>query len=429
MFAKRTSTSLLAAALGTSAGVMIYVSFGEILTKSTGAFQAHLAASQNLPADDEGVVSEAARYTAFSFFLGMILTGLLNGAVHFIGQPKLLMDGGATGEDATAAAQEAADALAHADAGTTGDAADNGGCSPATQLSTRSDSTGSSTPSVLQATNPEAAATTTAAQVAAEGSYDAASDAQPPEGVAAAQVQLVSVAVLGDSTDEDEDDDQATAAATATATATAAVTRYNSAGNDDANSPNTPHGFVEVRLDSPRVGLQHCSGDMAVMPNVATDKRLKNMGIMAALAIGLHNLPEGLATFVGTLASPTLGVTLAMAIAIHNIPEGLCVALPIYYSTGSRAKGFLWCTVSAIAEPVGGAIGLIVLRASADANGDMPNLVYGLLFGVVSGMMVYISMREMLPTAMRYDPKNKWTMPFCFLGMAVMAASLLLFAV
>lgn len=294
-----------------------------------------------------------------------------------------------------------------------------------TNLPARSDSTTSHN-SLLQMTNPAAAVApapapaptptpTTPAQAAADDSYDTPSNTQPAEAV-----QLVRV---GDAADQDANGD-----GTTTVTGyNQHHTHHNADGDDNDDDdddgdaePRTSHAFVEV--------LPQPSGGMAGGHTVASHKQLKNMGIMAALAIGLHNLPEGLATFVGTLASPTLGVTLALAIAMHNIPEGVCIALPIYFSTGSRVKGFLWCAVSALAEPVGGTIGLIVLRASADAHGNIPDLVYGLLFGVVSGMMVYISMREMLPTAMRYDPKNKWTMPFCFLGMAVMAASLLLFA-
>ena len=77
------------------------------------------------------------------------------------------------------------------------------------------------------------------------------------------------------------------------------------------------------------------------------------MGALTGLAVGLHNLPEGLATFVATLSSPSLGVALAIAIALHNIPEGVCVAMPVYYATGSRFKGFLWAFLSGVSEPLG----------------------------------------------------------------------------
>lgn len=77
------------------------------------------------------------------------------------------------------------------------------------------------------------------------------------------------------------------------------------------------------------------------------------MGILTGLAIAIHNFPEGLATFVATLSSPSLGAALCIAVALHNIPEGVCVAMPVYYATGSRWKGFLWAFLSGISEPLG----------------------------------------------------------------------------
>ena len=82
-------------------------------------------------------------------------------------------------------------------------------------------------------------------------------------------------------------------------------------------------------------------------------KSLKRMGLLTGLAIGLHNIPEGLATFVATLSSPSLGGALALAIALHNIPEGVCVSMPVYYATGSKVKAFLWAFLSGISEPLG----------------------------------------------------------------------------
>jgi len=90
-------------------------------------------------------------------------------------------------------------------------------------------------------------------------------------------------------------------------------------------------------------------------------RRLKITGLISALALGLHNFPEGLATFVGALADSRVGIALAVAIAIHNVPEGICVAMPIYYATGSRLKGFLWAFLSGISEPIGAAIGWAII--------------------------------------------------------------------
>jgi len=152
------------------------------------------------------------------------------------------------------------------------------------------------------------------------------------------------------------------------------------------------------------------------------DKDLQKMGIMTAIAIGIHNFPEGLATFVAALADTSLGVAIAIAIAIHNIPEGLCVALPIYYSTGSRWRGVLWAFLSGISEPIGGLIGWVVF-----ANSDLHPLAYGVMFSLVAGMMVFISVHELLPTALSYDPKNQFVTYALVGGMVIMALSLLLF--
>jgi len=151
---------------------------------------------------------------------------------------------------------------------------------------------------------------------------------------------------------------------------------------------------------------------------------LHMMGLKTAIAIGLHNFPEGLATFVGTLADPAVGATLAIAIGIHNIPEGLCVALPIYYATDSRMKGFLWALLSGLSEPVGAFFGWAIIKSSGD---DMNQLVYGVLFGVVGGMMIMIVILELLPTAVKYDPTDKCVSTSVVAGMLVMALSLCLF--
>jgi ZIP family zinc transporter len=146
------------------------------------------------------------------------------------------------------------------------------------------------------------------------------------------------------------------------------------------------------------------------------------MGFMTALAIGLHNFPEGLATFVAALADTKLGIALALAIAIHNIPEGVCVAMPVYYATGSKLRGFWWSFVSGLSEPFGGLCGFLVLYSAG-----MSDSAYGALFGIVGGMMVYISLKELLPTALKYDPHDKYVTNCTFIGMAVMAASLIMF--
>ena len=151
------------------------------------------------------------------------------------------------------------------------------------------------------------------------------------------------------------------------------------------------------------------------------DQRLVRMGLMTAVAIGIHNFPEGLATFVSALSDPSVGLALAVAIAIHNIPEGVCVAIPVYYATGNRWKAFGWALLSGVSEPIGAALGWLILKDI------MSELVYGLLFGLVAGMMVNITLHELIPTAVRYDPADKVTTNSIIAGMGIMAISLVLF--
>ena len=115
------------------------------------------------------------------------------------------------------------------------------------------------------------------------------------------------------------------------------------------------------------------------------DRKLARTGIFTALAISIHNFPEGVATFTATLKDPALGISIAIAIAIHNIPEGISVSLPIYYATGSRKKAFLYSLVSGLAEPVGALIGYFFLWAFFN------DMVFGMIFASVAGVMVFIS--------------------------------------
>ena len=128
--------------------------------------------------------------------------------------------------------------------------------------------------------------------------------------------------------------------------------------------------------------------------------RLKNMGLQTAIAIALHNFPEGLATFVAVLSEPKVGLVLAIAIGIHNIPEGLCVSLPVYYATGNRWSAFWLGALSGITEPIGAFFGWLIFAQT------FSEVVYGLMFGIVGGMMVMISFRELLPTASRCNPNH-----------------------
>jgi len=194
------------------------------------------------------------------------------------------------------------------------------------------------------------------------------------------------------------------------------------AKNEDA--PLQPEvSTIVVMEDAGQKEKENSLSDLSAKETLIGNKRLVKMGLSTAVAIGIHNFPEGLATFVGALDDPSVGISLAVAIAIHNVPEGLCVAVPIYYATGDRRKAFLWAMISGISEPIAAFFGWLVL-----AN-VMGSEVYGVLFGMVAGMMVVIVLHELLPTAHQYDPEDKVTTNSMLLGMFVMSLSLVLFMV
>lgn len=150
-------------------------------------------------------------------------------------------------------------------------------------------------------------------------------------------------------------------------------------------------------------------------------KTLLRMGMFSALAIAIHNFPEGLATFIAALDDPTLGISIAVAIAIHNIPEGIAVSVPIFYATGSKRKAFGYSFLSGLAEPVGALIGYFILAPF------LTDTTFGIIFAGVAGIMVYISLDELLPTAEKYG-KHHIAISGLIAGMAVMAISLVMFA-
>jgi ZIP family zinc transporter len=155
-------------------------------------------------------------------------------------------------------------------------------------------------------------------------------------------------------------------------------------------------------------------------------RKLMRMGLFTALAIGIHNFPEGLATFLAALQDPSLGVAIAIAVALHNIPEGISVSVPIFYATGDRKKAFLYSVLSGLAEPLGAIIAYLGIRLFFGGNeGVVPPQIMGILFGGVAGIMVYISLDELLPTSRAYG-KGHDSLFGLVAGMLVMALSLLL---
>jgi len=165
-----------------------------------------------------------------------------------------------------------------------------------------------------------------------------------------------------------------------------------------------------------------CVGELCPIP--AEEERpmahLERTGVFTALAVGVHNFPEGMVTFLAALADPALGASVAVAIALHNIPEGISVSVPIFYATGDRRRAMRWSMVSGLAEPIGALLGYVVLRQFLT-----PELM-GILFASVAGVMVYISLDELLPTSRSYGQGHD-SLYGLMGGMAVMAISLLLF--
>ncbi|EAL4990811.1 zinc transporter ZupT [Campylobacter jejuni] len=146
-------------------------------------------------------------------------------------------------------------------------------------------------------------------------------------------------------------------------------------------------------------------------------KALKRTGIFTALAIAIHNFPEGFATFISSLDNLTLGIAIAIAVAIHNIPEGLAVSLPIYHATGDKKKAFIYSALSGFAEPLGAFVGALILLPFI---GD---LTLAISFAVIAGIMVFISLDELLPAAKTYDKAHD-SLYGLIAGMMIMALSL-----
>ena len=163
----------------------------------------------------------------------------------------------------------------------------------------------------------------------------------------------------------------------------------------------------------------HSAEEMDVQESAVEFKKLYRVGIFTALAIAIHNFPEGLATFISALKDVKLGVAIAIAIAIHNIPEGIAVSIPIFYATGSRKKAFFYSFLSGLAEPIGAIIGYAIIFPFLN------EMIFGLLFAFVAGVMVFISLDELLPVAREYGQHHLATYGLVA-GMLVMALSLLL---
>jgi ZIP family zinc transporter len=338
---KLASRRLLAGALGASAGVMLYVSFVEIFSKTMGYFQE----ASNTPE-----VSFA--YTTCCFFGGIVFMMIMDNFIHWLG-----------------------------------------GCHRRRGLKTLDDQETSQQMEDIGAVDPIA-------------ELEQWQDFVVEQEAEAAMTELITetarVSPSSSSVTEDEQEDVEKGLTVSTSTKETLATH--SAGSHlDETSLNDN---VKLSLDDAK----------------KENDKLVHMGLSTAVAIGLHNFPEGLAAFVAALGDVRVGFVFALAIAIHNIPEGLCVALPIYYGTKSRCKAFGWACLAGMSEPFGALLGWAILI------NHFTSTVYAILFGIVAGMMVFIVIKELVPTAHRYDPEDS-VVTYCIIaGMALMALSLVLFA-
>lgn len=149
------------------------------------------------------------------------------------------------------------------------------------------------------------------------------------------------------------------------------------------------------------------------------NSKLMRVGLVTALVLAIHNFPEGMVTFLAALKDVNIAIPITLAIAIHNIPEGIAVSVPIYYATGNRKRAFWLSFLSGLSEPIGALVGYLILAPYLNDN------MFGLMFAIIAGIMVFISLDELLPAAEEYG-KHHHAIYGLVAGMAVMAISLLM---
>ena len=172
------------------------------------------------------------------------------------------------------------------------------------------------------------------------------------------------------------------------------------------------------------LSLEARTAATGILDQAENAKALHRLGLISALAIAIHNFPEGIATFIGALNDPQMGAGITFAIAIHNIPEGIAVAIPIYYATKSKGKALLYATLSGFSELIGALLCIGVTAIfGVELTGGGP--VFPLILAAVAGIMIYISLDELLPTAEKYG-KHHIAIAGVISGMAIMGISLLI---
>lgn len=168
----------------------------------------------------------------------------------------------------------------------------------------------------------------------------------------------------------------------------------------------------------------HEASGLSLNETGTNESSLKKLGVMSAIAIGIHNFPEGMATFISSINDPQMGAGIAFAIAIHNIPEGIAVAIPIYYTTRRKGKALFYAILSGLTEPAGAAV-CYALTSVAGVKISAGGTAFPLILAAVAGIMIYISLDELLPTAEKHG-KHHAAIGGVVAGMAIMGASLLI---
>ena len=163
----------------------------------------------------------------------------------------------------------------------------------------------------------------------------------------------------------------------------------------------------------------HEAGLVEEMSESRSSTQLHRLGLLTALAICIHNFPEGIATFYAALSDRTIGISIAIAVALHNIPEGISISIPIYFATGSRKKALWYSILSGVSEPLGAVVGYLVLSSFFNEQ------IMGIIFAAVAGIMVFISLDQLVPHAKKYSTGHQ-SVYGLISGMAAMALTLIL---
>ena len=188
----------------------------------------------------------------------------------------------------------------------------------------------------------------------------------------------------------------------------------------------SPHENLLVEMPKSGYEIETISGNTRDLSksdfyiDSSMQSQMRAVGVMSAVAITLHNSPEGIVTYIGYIDNPIVGISLAIGIATHNIPEGLSVALPVYYATKSRHRAFLWSLLSGLAEPLGALLCMLVLQRFIN------DAVFGFLFGFTGGIMTHICVFELIPTGIQLDCEKNYTTIAFIVGMGFIMISLIL---